>query len=146
MALKDNMVSDLPVKYRKTKVKDRFLLYIIIKNEDTIRLQQRKKGDIWEGLYEFPHIETKEIANFSDFPGLISDYLKINCEAFQINRYSEIIIHKLSHLNIICRFLSISVTENLDTCNLPGIKLKVSEFEKFAVPKLIDRYISIAGF
>jgi A/G-specific adenine glycosylase len=146
LALKDNKVSDLPVKYQKTKVKNRFFIYIIIRDGDTIRLQRRKKGDIWEGLYEFPLIETKEIADLFEFPGLIADYFKIDFQAFQITRYSEIITHKLSHLNIICRFLSINVSENLDTSKLPGIELHVSEFDKYAVSKLIERYISDSGF
>jgi A/G-specific adenine glycosylase len=146
LALKDNKVSDLPVKYNKTKVKDRFFIYIILRDGDTIRLQKRKKGDIWEGLYEFPLIETKEIADLLELHGLIADYLKIDSKIFHITRYSEIISHKLSHLNIICRFLCINVPEKAETSKLPGIKLNISEFDKYAVPKLIDRYISKTGF
>jgi A/G-specific adenine glycosylase len=145
LALKDKKVAELPLKYKKSKVRDRFFNYLIIRKDENIWLQQRTAKDIWEGLYEFPLIETSGKIELIEFPGLIASYLNTDKKNVQITRISDPVIHKLSHRNIIGRFLHISFSGDLDISSLPGKKINISELDEYAVPKLIERYISING-
>jgi A/G-specific adenine glycosylase len=144
LALKENKVAELPLKYKKPKAVDRYFIYLIIRNGDYINIQQRPKGDIWEGLYEFPLIETSEISKENEFSGLIAAFLHTN--SFQIEKVSELVIHKLSHQTIKCRFLHIAVSEDLKSLMLRGNIVTISDFYDYPIPRLIDRYISQAGF
>ena len=61
IALQQKKVSELPVKLKKTKVKNIYFNYIVLisKNEKTF-LQKRIGKGIWQNLYEFPVIETEK--------------------------------------------------------------------------------------
>ncbi len=146
LALKDNIVAELPVKYKKPGVTNRYFTYLIIRIRNTIRLQKRTGGDIWEGLYEFPLIETPELKELNKLPLLVADFLKTTIDSIQINRISETFTHKLSHRLITCRFLTISVSGDLNSSSIPGKVVNIKDFALFPVPKLIERYISSAGF
>jgi A/G-specific adenine glycosylase len=145
-ALKENKVAELPLKYNKTKVKDRFFNYLIIKNGEYIQIQQRKTEDIWKGLYEFPLIETSFKPELQDYPDLIASFLRVPENEFSINRVSGSVSHKLSHRTIISTFLHVTVSGDPDLSFLPCKQLNYSEFDKLPIPKLIERYISISGF
>lgn len=47
-----------PVKQKKTRTRDRYFHYLYIIYKGKTWLSRRKGKDIWEGLYEFPLIET----------------------------------------------------------------------------------------
>ncbi|HCX76974.1 MAG TPA: A/G-specific adenine glycosylase, partial [Algoriphagus sp.] len=60
-ALNNKMVKDLPVKINKIKIKERHLHYYVIRCGEKWVWKKRSSGDIWEGLFDFPHVEqTKE--------------------------------------------------------------------------------------
>ncbi len=48
----------LPVKQVKTKTRDRFFNYLHIATPKGLQMQQRGPGDIWQGLFELPLIES----------------------------------------------------------------------------------------
>jgi A/G-specific adenine glycosylase len=52
VALSRHTVATLPVKHRKTTVKERRLVYIYIRYKGQTALRRRGKGDIWQGLWE----------------------------------------------------------------------------------------------
>jgi A/G-specific adenine glycosylase len=145
-ALKEMMVTEFPVKYKKPKVRERFFTYLIIRKANTIRIQQRPVGDIWTGLYEFPLIETRGVMQLKDYPGLVADFLNSGKNAILIHKISDPIIHKLSHRTIICRFLHISFSGDLEPLSLPGIRLNINDFDDYPIPRLIERYITKYGF
>lgn len=49
----------LPVKEKKLKVKPRYLHYYVLHSDGHYLLERRGQGDVWEGLYQFPLIETQ---------------------------------------------------------------------------------------
>ena len=61
IALQQKKISELPVKLKKTKVKNIYFNYIVLifKNKKTL-LQKRIGKGIWQNLYEFPLIETEK--------------------------------------------------------------------------------------
>lgn len=58
-ALHHHLVDTLPRKAKRISVRDRYLTYIYVRTRDgQTLLRRRGSGDIWQGLFEFPLIET----------------------------------------------------------------------------------------
>lgn len=146
LALKENRVSDLPLKYKKTKAVNRYFLYIIIRNGDSIIVKQRPSGDIWEGLFDFPLIETADFPVIESLPNLIAEFLGIGLKDFRIEKISDVIVHKLSHRNLHTSFCHITFSGDKNAFLKLGKMLDINLFESIPVPRLIDRYITKEGF
>ncbi len=59
LALKNNKISMLPVKLKKGKIKKRYFNYLVFQSEENKTILEKRSGKgIWEGLYQFPLIET----------------------------------------------------------------------------------------
>lgn len=56
-AFKNDLITQLPVKVNKVKVKQRFFTYFYIICNDQVIVNLRGAGDIWQGLYDFPVFE-----------------------------------------------------------------------------------------
>ena len=52
VAFREGRISELPVKQRTLKVKERHLTYVYIRYKGETALRRRPAGDIWQGLYE----------------------------------------------------------------------------------------------
>jgi A/G-specific adenine glycosylase len=140
-AFSENKISELPVKYRKQAVPERFFNYLVIIQGEAIWLRQRLNKDIWKGLFEFPMIETSGLVRESDFPSLISEYLNLNSTGFSIDKVSEPISHKLSHKTLICRFLHCSVRNVSDAEATGSILVPLKIVNTYPVPKPLERYL-----
>ncbi len=110
-AFKLGLVSELPVKLKKTKVTVRFLHYILV--EDSLgqfEMQQRIGNGIWKNLYEFPCIESDcALDEDAIFTQLNEQYELSNFHYFD----TLDVIHKLSHQHLHIRFYKIRITTTL---------------------------------
>lgn len=59
-ALAHKTVDRLPVNGKKTKVKDRYLNYLLFTDGERIVMKKREGKDIWQGLYDFPQTSRQE--------------------------------------------------------------------------------------
>lgn len=51
--------NELPFKSKKTTVSQRFLTYLVFHDTEKIILKKREGKDIWQGLFDFPLVESK---------------------------------------------------------------------------------------
>lgn len=58
LARQQDRIAMLPVKTKRTRVRDRHFHYLHILVPGMVVLQRREAGDIWQGLYELPLIES----------------------------------------------------------------------------------------
>lgn len=145
LALKENKVAELPLKYKKASPRNRYFTYLIIKKGNRILLKKRDKGDIWEGLYEFPLIENIQETSPSELASKIAGFLNVSDSQLNITKISETVIQKLSHQHISCRFIHLNFPGDFEISAGTGIEITTDEFEKFPVPRLIERYIDNKG-
>lgn len=141
VALQKNMVSQLPVKIKKGKIKHRYFNYLIINNETEIILQQRTKKDIWQNLYEFPLIEESRELNEKEI--IEHDILKENTvkSKFSISLYNkDEIVHKLSHQHIHTKFWIVNLQSKIKN----GIDK--TEVVDYPVPVLIANFVEEFSF
>ena len=80
VAFLKNQTSGLPVKLKKIKIRHRYFNYLVIidQHKKTIIEQRTEKG-IWQNLYQFPLIESKESIDVYEFEKEISKRLMEEC-------------------------------------------------------------------
>ena len=106
VAFATNNTKNLPIKIKRTKVKDRyfnFLVYLTKKSETVI--EKRNVKGIWQHLYQFPLIETEFSVSkkkLMSYKNGLQKYNLINPEIELINKNE--IVHKLSHQKLHIKF------------------------------------------
>ncbi len=137
-AFSHKKVENLPVKTKKVKVKTRFFNYLVIKSQNHTSIKRRLAGDVWEGLYEFPLIESDH--EIDEFKLLNSKEFNmfISTNNYEITNISRQFKHQLTHQTIFCKFFEIKV----DTLtNVKGFESVMwSALDNYPKPILIQRY------
>ena len=106
VAFATNNTKNLPIKIKRTKIKDRyfnFLVYLTKKSETVI--EKRNVKGIWQHLYQFPLIETEFSVSKKKLMSYKKDLQKynlINPEIDLINKNE--IVHKISHQKLHIKF------------------------------------------
>jgi A/G-specific adenine glycosylase len=138
-AFKTKKVSDLPIKEKKIKVRDRFFNYVIaVDQNDHILINKRKENDIWAGLYEFCLIESPKEFSSTDLHA-IKEFKTIVGKKFTLLHASNSYKHVLTHQHLYTKFYVIRVSgsfgSSCKTCTLKTLK-------SFAFPRLIDKFLN----
>ncbi len=141
LAFASQTVASFPVKQGKTKVRNRYFNYLFLRYGDKTWLRRRGDKDIWEGLYEFPLIETEQALpadallihpDFQTFTG--------NPEQLSVSVALTGVKHVLSHQIIYASFYQIDLSE---MPQLPDTyqQIDMNELEKYPVSRLIHIYL-----
>ncbi len=110
----NDQVHLFPVKGKKLKSRIRYFNYLIIKDKGAIFMKKRLSGDIWQHLYDFPLIETS--TELSPAKVVASKEWKtlFKKQSIHIEMVSDLVVHKLSHQQIITRFFEIRIEKKPD--------------------------------
>ncbi|WP_428661072.1 A/G-specific adenine glycosylase [Runella sp.] len=123
----------LPVKIKKTKVRERFFNYFVIVQNGRVAMRQRTAKDIWQQLYDFYLIESdapvESADEFSDNQPLKSIFLQTI-----ITPPKRIFTHILSHQRIQAQFWVLEAAPET-TLHLPPELTFLTEDEIENVPK-----------
>lgn len=141
IAYNKGSVGALPVKLKKTKVKQRYFNFLVFLSEDkqTV-LEKRESKGIWQNLYQFPLIETDGNIKHDDFLKLIKSHSNIKDSLFELHQYNDTPkIHKLSHQHLNTTFWIVHI-EKVNN----GIPYET--ITEYPVPVLIGKFIEGFGF
>ncbi|MFM7629381.1 MAG: A/G-specific adenine glycosylase [Algoriphagus sp.] len=136
-AFQNNLVSALPVKENKTKVKDREINYLVLTCGTSWVCNQRGPGDIWTGLYDFPLLE-----NLPNAP-----WARQQSPLLFPKKYR----HLLSHRRLYVSFWELEISqENMAQlkkwADLSGYQLvEERQLDALPKPKLMLRYLNDRG-
>ncbi|MGB5236605.1 MAG: A/G-specific adenine glycosylase [Flavobacteriaceae bacterium] len=135
-ALSKKIVSELPIKIRKGRIRKRYFNYLVgIDANNNTRLVQRSKDDIWKRLYEFPLLESEsELASGQVIPKC-KDLLEVNEIGAVYENNSSAVVHKLSHQQLHTKFWIVETTDRFES----GIP--VEQLEEYPVPVPIADFI-----
>lgn len=127
-------VQQRPVKRGRTKVRDRYLNYLHLTAQGMTLLHRRGSGDIWQGLYDFPLIESSAPAPLEEL-----DLAPLSIGRFHLRHRVEMAPHLLSHQRLHARFyhLEVEALPPIEGC----IAIPEAELDRYAIPRLIDRYL-----
>lgn len=121
MAFRTNAVGELPVKLRKTEVKERHLSYVYIRCNGETAIRKRPSGDIWQGLWEPLLVEGETLPVFDGKLTLLEQGVK----------------HVLTHRILYADFFLLEATKKPA---LPAgfIWVKEEKLRQYAVPRLVE--------
>lgn len=138
LAYEQKLIDLLPVKSRKTEVKELFYTYLYIHSDNQFLLQPRSSANnIWKNMYEFPLIEDSHLLSPEE---LLSHSILNELGECTISPQAVDFNHILSHRKINVRFYHIEV-ETLR--NLPENCLIVTPeiLEHYPLPRVVTRYL-----
>lgn len=138
-ARKTKKITELPVKVKTIKVRDRYFNYIIAIKDDQILINKRMSGDIWENLHDLPMFET---TGLTDPEELLKSESFISCfgKGSKIHSVSALKKHILSHQRLHTRFIQIDHFSEDFTTKKSWFYINLNNIEKFAQPKLIFQF------
>jgi len=138
LALKNNKIALLPVKLKKAKVKKRYFNYLVfLSEENETVLEQRIGKGIWEGLYQFPLLESASLIDAEALLAETSLFPEGEDHVSKLSLYNDTpVIHKLSHQHIYTRFW---IVEN---ARLKDKVVPLSKINEYPVPVLIANFIN----
>lgn len=137
-------ISELPVKQKKTKQRDRYFNYLVLAGKNHTWMRKRVKKDIWKNLFEFPLIETTEEINIEILVGQ-DDFRDLGLtDQAVIETVSNWKIHILTHQRIHYRFIRIRLADEIKVPH-DLIRVYKEDIFNFAVPKLLEIYLNENG-
>lgn len=142
VAKANDSVYDYPRKAKKLKKRDRFFHYLVLETpKGEVVIEQRNGKDIWQGLYQFPLVETEEanlpvgeLATHPNWPG----HLPAGQLTFE--RSSQPYRQQLTHQTIIAIFHRFQWKHKTTKKN----KIKIfnsKSLKKLAFPRVITRFL-----
>lgn len=139
-------VVDLPVKQHRAKTRNRYFHYLYIQCRGTTWMARRGKKDIWEGLYEFPLIETERPADFAELQQTVA-FRRLFDGAGDLSVSVDLsgVKHVLSHQILYATFYRVEIAEEIPALR-DYLRIPLSDIDRYAVPRLIHLYLErLAG-
>lgn len=144
MARQLGKIDILPVKTKKVKIRTRYFQYLIVKKKETIYMQQRGEGDIWQGLYEPPLLETDKAIGAEE----LADLMDIGVTF--VPTLSTTMRHLLTHQRIFAQFFIVDIDADSKIDQYEFMQQsKAYNRELIDVlpkPKLITRFLELHDF
>lgn len=146
IAFAENKVNILPVNTKKISQKNRFFNYLLVHYKNKFYVHKRIQKDIWENLYEFILIESKEWLDESAIT--VNEEIRqiLNQADFSIGYISPKRSQKLTHQLITGQFIHVEIHQplvNKDYFAINGKQLKSLPFPKFIAFYLADKNVSL---
>lgn len=128
---------ELPLKEKKTKIKQRYLHYLYIETPQETFLQKRTKKDIWQHLYEPPLIENN---HEMQMPELLQHptFTTLTHNSGIVEIINEVKTkHILSHQHLYAKMIHIQIKHPNEHLN-KFIKTTKEQENTYPVPRLIE--------
>ena len=144
VARKEDRIPELPVKSKKTKIRDRYFHYLVLRHQEAFYLRQRQSNDVWANMYDFLLVE----GHFSKEEVLRKLAVSIEQNAFQIVSITEPVKHILSHQHLYVSFYTIQLEATLDDQRASELGLELfseSDLVDLPKPKVVVTYFQQNG-
>lgn len=141
VAWQEKRVAELPVKQHRTKVIDRYFNYIYVRAGAFTFIRKRETDDIWQGLYEFPLLESSRMLCDEEVytAGAVQAWIQPG-EQPVFRCLQRSVKHVLSHQVLHAAFYEVYLPE--DTKSFDGFeRIPSDRLEQYAVPRLLHQFI-----
>lgn len=142
IAFSQNKVKQLPVKLKKTKIRNRYFNYFVITDKNNkVIVHQRTHKDIWQGLFELLLIETTKETSLRSL--LKNKELKAFGNKIIVEDVHKAYKHILSHQHLHAHFYVLKYQGNFSK-KQQTVALK--DLKKLAWPRLIDKFLHFGSY
>lgn len=129
-----NEVNSLPIKMKKLIKKNRYFHFVLIRYKGKVLLEKRLQKDIWQGLYQFPLVETTTSVKPRTFNKLLTDG---SLKPIPVN--ATVYTQALTHQNIHARFYYVQCTTKPILNN--GIWVSEKAMNEYPMPKIVLQFL-----
>lgn len=128
----------IPVKTKKVVRRNRYFYYLVFKADGKTIIQPRGPNDIWEGLYEFPLIESEtELTMVELVEKIQKKHPFVDCREVNFNVHGPV-KHILTHQVIQAFFVSINLPNPLAD---ERFVVSLNSVNDYPVSRLIEKYL-----
>lgn len=146
VAKRDELQNTLPVKSKLITKRQRFFHFFIVATPGgSCLIEQRTAKDIWQGLYQFPMLETKTIKKLSEK----AVFSFLNAMGIKANHVDKMEIsspkkpHILTHQTIYTKFYTIHLIKNtLKISNEHIFLVDRGKLTNFAFPRVLHNVLN----
>ena len=139
-AFLNNKVNLLPVKEKKISIRKRWFYYFIMEHKNEVLLHRRNGKDIWQGLYEFPLIESGKELNEQELLRYLKKRKWLRDKADEITGISLVSKQQLSHQLIAGQFIKLLMKQRPDLGE-DWFWIKKEKAKRFPFPRFINQYM-----
>ncbi|MBT8219464.1 MAG: A/G-specific adenine glycosylase [Bacteroidia bacterium] len=137
-----NLVSQIPIKSKKIKKRERYFVYFNIESNEHILIKKRTDRDIWQNLYELPMTELS--TPFRNLESISENWaIPIRKELIESLNISTTFKQNLTHQKIIATYVDISLIESNELATKPYFWVSKSELDQYAFPKIILDFLKV---
>lgn len=132
-----SMVRDIPGKKSKINKRKRYLNYFVFRHEKQVILRKRPAGDIWQHMYDFPLIESKDMKQKVS-PEQLNMEGKGSAKYIGSSKWQK---HLLTHQIIHARFHEYEIENPTEYLNETTQMVVLNDMSDYPMPKLIAEFI-----
>jgi len=139
-ARNNNLISQLPVKLKKLTVRTRHINYFVCRRGDEILVNKRIYEDIWQHLYDFPSIETQEVADVENvqFFNKVKQNFGQNVTILPLMEIKHLLTHQIIYVQF---FALDNYIVNFNN-NAEAKWVTWADFEQLPQPKILTKFIN----
>ncbi|MEG1621844.1 MAG: A/G-specific adenine glycosylase [Alistipes sp.] len=143
LSLSAHTIAQRPVKKGKATIRSRWLNYLHITCGDQVFIHRREERDIWQGLYEFPLIESDRPLAFEELIATDTFQQLFANTHFHLLHTQVMAKHQLTHQALYAIFYHIELAPE-KSCNVDQNYQSIcaKELDDYAIPRLIERYLN----
>jgi len=138
-AFKNQVVHELPVKLSPRKKKVRYLYFIMLHYKNGVYIQQRISKDIWQGLYQFPMVESKRQLTRSKALATLKETFCLKDTELQDNacyNYKHILTHQEIRAGIF-----VAQTLKAPPSQHKWLFVPVGQLSDYPLPRLLNIFL-----
>lgn len=137
-ALAAGSVGERPRKQGRTQTRDRWFHYLHLTCDGHTTLHRREGRDIWQGLWEFPLIETPTAVDFAALAAR-PDFQSLAGREWRLCGCVPMPPHQLSHQTIRATFYRLEVATLPDGEGMRAVP--AARIDEYAVSRLTENYL-----
>jgi A/G-specific adenine glycosylase len=139
-AIEGNFVYQVPVKSKKTAVKEIWLTYFYVIENGHTYVERRNGAGIWKGLYNFPNDQSEIQPAVDDVLNSFADAHLDSSSIMRVVKH-EVIAHQLTHRKIYASFISLYLDRKPKYIPEEWQRISCDRITKYGVPRLIEKFL-----
>ncbi len=139
-AFREDKIKELPVKEKKISIRKRWFYYLVLEYRNRIAIRLRTEKDIWQGLHEFPLVESATELGKKEILQQAGKNKWLPGKEYELISVSALFRQQLSHQLIAGQFLRVKLKQK------PVVKndwqwVEKSKIGPYAFPGFINQYL-----
>ncbi len=140
IAFRKKKVTILPIKKKSIERRERFFTYLVVEYNNSFYVKKRIAKDIWQGLYEFILVESKQLLTEMQLREMLGSGKLLGIDDFTITHISKTLSQKLTHQIITGKFFHICLANPVKIED-GFILVSKEQIDLLPFPKFITLYL-----